>query len=297
MLVERIDQYLIGKEKKIDDNLLKEMKFGFDNSITRQLMEVKEGSGTGNLRCSNPGPCARQMAYGLLGFPKSRDYEPRTLLTWLFGDIIELTAAAIIRLSGVVLNSTILDEEGQAEGFFNVGNGLLVPGHTDGIIPVQEGVCDEPYLLEIKSSSDYGFKREWLKNNPGKRYELQHQVYLDMLGLDKGVFFVINKNTGHYHEVLTEKNESLVEEARQNYEAAGFATPEQLPPRYEDGKDYGRKIDKEGNVTETLAWGCTYCDFLHSCWPNVEVTFERGKPVHKVKDMGAVDKTDLYLDL
>lgn len=297
MLVERIDQFLIGKDKNVDEELLKVMKTAFDVSVTRQLMEDKPDSGSGSLRASNAGPCARQMAYAFLGYAKSRDYEPRTLLTWLFGDFVELIATALIRLSGVKVEKTCLDLEGQAEGFFDVGNGLLVPGHADGIIPAQPGVCDEPFLLEIKSTSDFGFKREWLKDRVSKRYELQHQIYLDIFGLNKGVFFVVNKNTGHYHEVLTEKNESLLEEARANYTAAGFASPEELPPRFEDGKDYGRKLDKQGNLTNKLAWGCTYCDFMHSCWPNVEVTFEKGRPVHTVDEKAPENKSDIYLDI
>ena len=244
MLVERVEQYLIGSEKELNEDLLKEMKSAFDFAIMRQLMENKKDIG-GGLRSSNPGPCARQMAYSFLEFPKTRDYEPRTYLTWLFGDLIELMAVALIRLSGVKLEQTILDSEGQMEGYFDVGNGLLIPGHADGLIPIQEGICEEPLLLEVKSTTDFAFKRDWLKGKVDEKYELQHQVYLETFGLERGLFFVINKNTGHFAEVETVKNPSLIARAKENYTLAGFSTPEELPPRYENGVDCGRKLDRK----------------------------------------------------
>lgn len=294
MLVEKIDQYLIGKEKTLNLSLLEDMRTAFDFSVTRQLMEYKEGSSS--LRGSNPGPCARAMAYAFHGFPETKNIEPRSMLTFLTGDLIELIAVGLARLSGISIEKTCLDKEGQAEGFFDVGNGLLIPCHADGIIPAQPGVCDEDYLYEVKSTSDFGFKREWLKGIVGTKYMLQHQVYLDTFGLDKGVFFVINKNTGHYCEVLTERNPSIVEQARQNYTAAGFSDPDNLPDRFQDGKDYGLRMDKGGEMTEKLCWGCSYCSFVHSCWPTAEVTFEKGKPVYTVKNE-PTDKSDIFLDI
>jgi len=279
MLVELASNYLTSKDKVIDKEVLEKMKSSFDWAVTRQFMEVREPSG--GLRGSNPGPCARKMAYAYLGFTPGRDFEARTYVTFLTGDILELVAIAMLRLAGVEMYGTCLDEDGQVEGMFDAGNGLLVPCHPDGIIKVQPGF-DEEYLLEIKSTSDFSFKREWVKGMYSDAYKLQHQVYLETFNKDKGIFFVINKNTGHFAEVPTVRDPDYLLWARKNYAMAASADPNSLPPRFVDNSNYGRKLSKAYKKTEELAWGCGYCDFNNHCWPGLKVDISKGKPVHTV---------------
>lgn len=280
MLVEPVSNYLTSKDKQIDEETLTAMWKSFEYSTKRQFMEVREPSP--GLRGSNPGPCARKMAYNYLGYTPGKDYEARTYITFWTGDILELVTIGLLRLAGIEMRATCLDEDGQADGFFDVGNGLLVPCHPDGILLPQTGVADEEILLEVKSTSDFGFKREWSRGFYSDNYKLQHQVYLDTFGLNRGVFFVINKNTGHFCEVLTERDPEYLEWAKKNYEWAAGAEPDALPPRFV-GKDAGRKVDKKtGNLKEELAWQCGYCDFVGHCWPGLQIDIVKGKPVHLV---------------
>lgn len=296
MLVEYIEQYLGGNNQIKNEEILVAMKDSFDYSVVRQLMETRDGP-TG-LRGSHPGPCARKMAYGFHEFPVSKDLDSRTKITFLTGDLLELVAVAIIKLSGIGTRATILDG-GQEDAYFDVGNGLMIPCHGDGIILAQPGITDEEVLLEIKSVNDRGFKYNWMKlQDVGYQYMLQHQVYLEAYGLKRGLFFAINKNTGHFCEIETEYNPELVEIARNNYTLAGFSDPDNLPPRFEDGKDYGRVVDKSGVKTDRLAWGCMYCSFNTHCWPGMVTTIEKGRPVGRVPDDSvARTETSDWLDI
>jgi len=282
MIVEKIDQYLSGSDQTINEEVVNRMWESFKHAITRQLMEPRKK--TNSLRGSNPGPCARKMGYGFLGFEPTEPLEPRAKLTFLQGDILELVSVGIMKLAGVNVTDTVLDEEGQSEGFFEVGNGLYIPCHGDGILNAQIGVTDEPRLLEIKSASDFSFKRGYMNNDVGDQYLLQHNIYLETFGLDKGIFFVVNKNTGHYTEVLTEKDPEIVEWGRKNYILAGLATEEELPPRFMDHENYGLKKDRSGEIVNSLCWGCSYCDYTRYCWPGVELSFDRGRPVYTIPE-------------
>jgi hypothetical protein len=251
-------------------------------------MEVREPSP--GLRGSNPGPCARKMAYNYLGYLPGKDFEARTYVTFLTGDILEVVSIALLRLAGIEVEGTCLDEDGQVEGLFDVGNGILVPCHPDGILLPQPGIGENKLLLEVKSSSDYGFKREWSKGRYSDQYKLQHQVYLDTFKIDEGIFFVINKNTGHFCEVLTKRDPEYLEWAKVNYSMAASADPDNLPPRFVDNQNFGRKIGRNGKVTTDLCWGCGYCDYVEHCWPGLKIDFSKGKPVHNVP-LDVVDPT------
>lgn len=280
MLVEKVENYLTSKDKTIDKELVESMRSSFEWAITRQFMEVRKSSG--GLRGSNPGPCARKMAYAYLGYAPVKDFEARTYVTFATGDLLELVAIGLLRLAGVEMEGTCLDEGGQLEGLFDADNGLLIPCHPDGIVLPQVGITDERLLLEIKSTSDYGFKREWSQGQYSDNYKLQHQVYLETFDTEKGIFFVINKNTGHFCEVPTYKDPDYLLWARKNYAMASSADPDNLPPRFVDNTNFGRKLSKAYKETAELAWGCGYCDFNGHCWPGMEVGFSKGKPVYTV---------------
>lgn len=280
MLVDKINLYLTGSDQKLDEELVKQMWDSFSYSVKRQLMESREIST--NLRGSNPGPCPRKMAYAHLGFEETEPLNARAKITFLTGDLLELVSIGLMRLAGINVTNTCLDEGGQGEAFFDAGNGILIPCHLDGIVEPQTGVTDVRRLLEVKSSSDYGFKRGWKREQISDQYLLQHNIYMDAFGLDYGVFFVINKNTGHMHEVLTEKDPEMIEWGKKNYRLAAESSPDNLPPRFFDYENYGPTKDKENKFTGKLAWGCSYCDFTRYCWPGLEVEIERGRPVNKI---------------
>lgn len=281
MIVEKIEHYLTGRGQTLDEEVLQQMWNSFTFSVQRQLMEERELSK--NLRGSNPGPCARKMAYATLGYEPTEPLQARSKVTFLTGDLLELVAVGMMRLAGLNVTDTCLDADGQSEAIFDVGNGTLVKCHADGILHPQIGVTDVKRLLEIKSSSDYGFKREWLRGNMSDQYRLQHNIYMEAYGIDHGIFLVVNKNTGHFAEVLTEKDPDIIEWGRKNYLLASVADEDNIPPRFMDFENYGLKKDKQGNVTNQLCWGCSYCDFTRYCWPGVELEINsRGKPEYYV---------------
>jgi hypothetical protein len=274
---QKIYDYLENKQSTYDEVLAGLAAEAMKYAVVRQLMEDQKGPTKGYSRCSLSGPCARKVALKYLGAePNGKEIDARAKITFLNGDLLEVVVVMLMRLSGIQVENTILDGEGQTKVEFRVNNNILVPGSGDGYLPVQEGL-DEPYLLEVKTASDYGFKYKFAKGIIDDGYLLQHNVYLDAYGLDKGVFVAVAKNTGEIAEIFTEKDPEFVKWAKFNHHAARYASLDDLPPRYHDGDGYGIKENKKGQTT--VAPLCTYCEFMHKCWPDTKLEIVSGRPV------------------
>lgn len=281
---QKIYDYLNNTGLEYDEALAVAAAEAFKSGLVRQVMEDRGEVKPGTLRGSNAGPCARKIAYGYLGAePNGKEIDARAKLTFLTGDLLEVVLVALIKLVGIQTEGTCLDEGGQQDLWFDAGNGILVPGHPDGILPVQEGLSERT-LLEIKSASDYTFKHKFEKGIIDDGYKLQHNVYLAALGLEQGVFVAINKNSGEITEVWTERDDDYVEWACANYQAAVASTLDSLPPRYSDNDAYGPKIDKRTGST-VLAPLCTYCSWRDTCWPDLDVEVKYGRPVFYITAM------------
>jgi hypothetical protein len=282
--IDRIYSYLNGQDQSVDEQIADLAVVAFKHGLMRQLMEEREEVQPGKLRCSNPGPCARKMAYAYLGtVPDGKKIDARAKLTFLNGDLLEVVIVVLLKLAGIKTEGTILDEGGQPDLWFDAGDGVLVPGHGDGILPVQEGLSTRT-LLEVKSCSDWAFKNKFSKGIVGDDYMLQHQTYMEATTLVQGLFIAANKNSGELVEVHTYKDPEFLVWARQNYQLAVHSTPENLPPRYDDGDSYGLKVVR-GEKTDYLAALCGYCSYYNSCWNHPQIEFKYGKPIFKVIDM------------
>lgn len=279
-IVQKIHDYLEGENWTLDEGLAEAAASAMKHGLVRQIMEKRVVDKKGKLRGSNAGPCSRKMAYQYLGFPEEgKELNARAYSTFLFGDLAEVILVALIKLAGIKTEQTVLDESGQEDLLFKVAKEVSVPGHPDGVLPVQPGL-NKPVLLEIKSTSDYAFKNRFQHGTIDEGYILQHHVYLEALGLEHGVFVVYNKNTGDICEVWVDRREEWVKLARRNYRWVLKSDPENLPPRYDDGENYGVRADKKTG-RKVLRWGCGYCPYHLTCYgkENVMMEIKSGKPV------------------
>lgn len=282
---DRIYSYLNASETLYDSDLAEVLKDRAAElvkwAIHRQILESRKEVRPGQLRGSNAGPCARKIAYGYLGFePKGKEIDARAKLTFLNGDLLELVVVFLTKLVGVQTRGTCLDEGGQIDLTLKINDKVEVPGHPDGILLVQPGL-EEEHLFEIKSASDFSFKRKFERLEIDDGYKLQHMVYMEALGLKKGVFLAVNKNSGELAEVWTEYDPEYVEWARHNYVIATAARPNKLPTRYY-GDGYGVIKNKKGEYV--LAPLCGYCSYRDECF-NVSVDASRGKPIFKLNEL------------
>lgn len=282
-VVDRIYQYLNNTGQQLDEALAEAAGEACKRGLIRQIMEERGDPEPGSIRASNSGPCSRKMAYAWLGFPhQGKEIDARAKLTFLTGDLLEVVVVALIKLAGIKVRATCLDDGGQEDILFRVSNDIVVPGHSDGIIEIQDGL-DEEMLLEVKSTSQWAFDNKFCKGVIDDGYRLQHNVYLDGLGFNRGIFVAIDKNSGALTEVHTVKDPEAVEWAKANHMSATQSTPDCLPPRYHDGDAYGIKYKKG---VAYLAPLCSYCNQRDRCWPFTQLEFDRyGKPQYRVLEV------------
>jgi hypothetical protein len=223
------------------------------------------------------------MAYGYHGIPEDgKKIDSRAMITFLNGDMIETLVAVLMQLAGIEVEHSCLD--GQANIELKLQGGIVVPGHPDGILPVQPGVKQRT-LLEVKSASDYAFRNHFSKGHIDDGYMLQHQTYLRALKLKHGVFVAISKNAGELVEVWTEYDPDFAKWAARNHLTAAHSTPDKLPPRYSDGDAYGAIPDKKQKGRYRLGALCTYCAWRDTCWPGLEMELRSGKPTYLITEM------------
>lgn len=138
-----------------------------------------------------------------------------------------------------------VDEEGKQFGF-NEGHWA---GSVDAVV---EGVIEAPktpHLLEIKTHGEKSF--EWLKKNGLKKGKPEHyaqmQIYMHKLGLTRGLYYAVNKNTD---EIYVERVEySGIDAMAYEAKALRVIISPQPAPRLEQ---------RDG-------FACTYCKFKKEC--------------------------------
>jgi len=251
MIVDKINQYLYENELIIDEAIYYEIQKIAGATFKRQFMENKEKDGTGKIWFSQVGKCARQLAYQYHGVEKQgKEIDGRAKLIFWTGDLIELTIVGLAQLAGVVITGTGLQQIRKEIPI----NGGSISGRPDGVVFADDG----NYLLEVKSMSSFRF-REFEKGIIDETYLAQINIGMHALHLDKCVIVGYNKDNGVMHEIIKEKDENILQQARENVMSVLHSTPESLPePAY--------KANDKGHYP----WQCLYCAWWGHCRKNAE---------------------------
>lgn len=253
------DIYHLLETKEIPDGVnLKEECETFGKVVAQVLYEQlqPEEDRSGSLRLSAIGKPSRQIYNAFKGVAGEKLRGP-TYIKFLYGHFIEAMLLSLVRISG----HTVTEEQKtvSVEG---------VQGHQDCRI---DGV-----LTDVKSCSSYGFKKfknHTLHLDDPFGYIGQIKAYAHEEGDTTYGWLAMDKQNGHlawlqYDETDTDShyydkiNWDVAERVREIKKLVGS---DLLPQACFDPIPEG----KSGN--EKLQSGCAYCQFKHSCWPELRV--------------------------
>lgn len=263
MIADKINKYLDDNELRVDELLLTEMGELASYSFKRQFMEKNERNNEGKLYLSASGKCARQLAYGYHNYTKKgKEIDARAKVNFFMGDLIEASIVTLAKLAGCGVTNTGLD---QLTCTFKL-KGLDVQGHPDGIVDY----LGRKLLLEVKSMTSFGF-RKFENGEIDDGYLTQINMYMECLDLNSCCLVAWSKDSGTIKEKVFQKDESVVEFARENMQSVVDSLKGNLP----DGRF---EADKKG----FYPWNCLYCGFWEHCKPNAEKIVKSGR--YKLKE-------------
>lgn len=174
------------------------------------------------------------------------EFDGRMLRLFRRGHLEEATAVADLEAAGCVVSHTGADQ-------LRVELGGHLAGHADGII--ESGVPEAPktrHLLEIKTHSLKSIEalaKDGLRKSKPMHWA-QMQVYMQGLGLDRGLYYAVCKNDDR---IYTERIERDREAAKALIER-------------------GHRITTSVRMPEPLAGGgpswyaCKFCPAYAHCW-------------------------------
>jgi len=176
-----------------------------------------------------------------------------------------------------------VSREHEEEWELPICEGWVLRGHPDGVLERLSfrGEEQPPALLEIKSASSYGFRR-LSRGELGDPYLGQITANLKGLALSKCLLHAVAKESMAFSQTLIPFREDLWESLAAKLRAVGLhlnAKGSALDLPACRGEDYGIVTDARGwTGKRTLRWGCSYCPFWGSCYPEF-VQVAATKPV------------------
>lgn len=198
------------------------------------------------LRMSNIGKPARRLWYDQRYEEDEEKLGSKTLLTFLYGHIIEALLILLIRTAG----HTVTDQQKE-----HLING--VTGHSDGRV---DGV-----LVDFKSSSGRSFqkfKNQTLANDDPFGYIAQLSAYAATDNDETAAFVVMDKQGGEITVCPLDRLEMIDVDSRIDYLRKALDKDDPPPHCYLPIAD-----GQSGNMK--LATGCVYCPHKKECWPGV----------------------------
>ncbi len=104
----------------------------------------------------------------------------------------------------------------------------------------------ESFIVDVKSCSDWSFKKYVDEGKVPQQYIIQLQLYMYILKLKKGVLLFINKNNQKTGEVDVEYDEVFVKQLLNNINIFYNDLNNNIPPQCCDGGE----------------WGCKACEYF-----------------------------------
>ena len=223
------------------------------------------------------GKCPRELWYKHRGYERA-SLPPRSLRVFRFGDMIEDLVVEWLKNAGVRVLHT---GEDQLTVTLDTPLGEL-EGHPDGVVIGDSGT---PFLLEVKSCSDIGWKWSpgWSKLEEvpvDEPYYQQIQAYLwskeiQAMGIDAAVLVIVCKNTSHMKQIIVPRDRDAYEVIMHQ----SMLVDKEYPP----DRPYEPSLDKKNRMV--LKYPCSYCGYVGTCYPEHTVYIENGKPVHVMEEV------------
>lgn len=196
--------------------------------------------------------CLRQHWYNFNQPDKGEKLNGHTKFKFLYGNVLEEAVLYYAEEAGHVVRDSQREVEVEFKGW-------TIRGRIDGIV--------DDVLIDVKSTSSYGFKRykDGINNTNdsfGYLEQLGFYVNYNDFGLpnnDAG-FIWIDKQNGHICYTPVQVPDKAHLEARAEAIIQAVDKDEKDVPRGYNTKPYG----KSGN--QTLDIGCQYCSYKEHCY-------------------------------
>ena len=305
LVTDRLIAYLEQEQKPHNLPVLDGMMKAMRHSVQRHLMKPRSDRKGFESATSYTGKCARKARYAYDGSLRPPQ-QARSVLKFLLGDLVELSAVGLLRLAGFDVDTTCND--GQRDLTITGSDGKLIPVHPDGLLTVGNAV----YNLEIKSCDSFTYDG-WLANGgPDDKFGYVTQASIECAAWAEAqvevagtCFLAVSTGSrqGSVADWLLPFQPKLVEvwherrrlvhepdQPPRGYEGEQereFIRGKTLDPIWQDHGDPQQRLDKNGKVTgydvltgrTVLPVACSYCDYKIPCWGVAELDMDKGKPV------------------
>ena len=180
---------------------------------------------------TDSGKCPRQVYFKFKKYPK-KDPEPRVLRIFDNGDYTHMRIITVLFGIGVVRSVEI-----------KIPPQKIIAGRADAIIDID----GKPYVLEIKSSSQYKFDKLM---EPESDHMKQIQLYMHFFKIPQGILLYENKNTQTLKEFVVEYDPFLVKKCLEDFGTLKEQIDNDVFP------------PKPPNLEH---WRCDYCEYSEEC--------------------------------
>ena len=184
-------------------------------------------------------------------------------MRFIFGDLIEALAVAILKSSGVKID----DFQKKVKYVFGDDeiNGTYDVKIMDKIWDIKSA---SPYAFQYKFGESGGFNA-LLKDDPFG-YVPQGYLYAGADDKDFGGWIAINKSTGEWSVVETpinddEHKKKAIEQAKKNVHALNTNQP--FKRQFEDIEEF---FNKKPTGNRILGKECTFCAYKKPCWGDIQ---------------------------
>jgi len=211
------------------------------STIHKELSTTKEKEARKDyFSVSSVGSCKRALYYDWNG-EEGLSYDSLSILRFKTGDKYhQLLVGEMMNMRNVRVCAAEVDIP-------NEKFGGLFHGRADLIVTVKGE--NKMRVVDIKSISEYGFKKIVSGQDKKEDHRAQVMFYMTYLGIDNGSLLYINKNKQEMHEIELERDDAFV---------------------FKKIEEYRRLLDdfKAGKVPDRLPenhWKCGYCKYRLIC--------------------------------
>jgi len=180
---------------------------------------------------SEVGQCPRKIYFKFKKAPR-KEPEPRILRLYDHGDYTHMRIMSVLFSLGIVRAVEIRTPPQE-----------LIAGRADAII----GLEGKPYILDIKTSSQYKFSK---LDTPEVDDVKQIQLYLHYFKIPQGILLYEDKNTQELKEFLVEYDPVLVQKILKDLEVLREQIEKDVIPAIPEGLE---------------PWRCEYCEYGEEC--------------------------------
>lgn len=180
---------------------------------------------------TDAGKCPRAIYFRFKKYPR-KEPEPRVLRIFEHGDYTHMKIMSTLFSLGIVRAAEI-----------KIPSQEIIGGRADAIV----GLDGKPYVLEIKSSSQYKFNN--LEASEPDHLK-QIQLYLHYFKVPQGILLYEDKNTQALKEFLVKYDPNLVQDVLKKFEILKDQIERDIIP----------PIPKD-----IEPWRCKYCEYREIC--------------------------------